>query len=111
MRSLIFNSNHFAIALDMLLAAYLGDIEDLPVDTAEQRLDWDLLPRVPVPQAYGSVIHLVCHVEGKVTDIKGIEELENLESVRAMDIYPSFCVGNEVKKTVSAVARCVAMSS
>jgi len=87
-------------ALDMLLAAYLGDIEDLPVETAEQRLDWSLLPRVPVPRAYGSVIHLVCHAEGKVVDIKGIEELENLESVRAMDIYPSFFVGNEVRKTI-----------
>jgi len=90
-------------ALDMLLSAYLGDESDLPLDTAHMRLVWDELPIVPVSRAFGAVVHLVCHVEGIITDIheEVIEEIGNLPSVVAMEVYPEFSVGSEVEKTIN----------
>lgn len=90
-------------ALDMLLSAYLGDEPDLPPDTADMRLVWDDLPDVPVNRAFGAVVHLVCHVEGVITDIheEVIEEIQNLPSVAAMEVYPEFSVGSQVEKTIN----------
>jgi len=90
-------------ALDMLLSAYLGDAPDLPLDTADMRLNWDDLPVVPEVGAFGAVVHLVCHVEGIIIDVHDevIEEIRGLPSVVAMEVYPEFSVGNNVEKTIN----------
>jgi len=90
-------------ALDMVLSAYLGDyVNEDDFEEIEEgiRLDWDLLPDFPSARICGAVIHLVCHVEGKVCSIQGLEELENLESVRNYKIYDEFEVGCEVSETI-----------
>jgi hypothetical protein len=90
-------------ALDMLLAAYLGDATEFPPDTEHMRLKWDTLPDLPVTRAYGAIVHLVSHVEGTITGVNqdAMEEIEHMESVLNMDIYPQFLkIGNHVSKTV-----------
>mmetsp|Transcript_36528 Transcript_36528/g.53588 ORF Transcript_36528/g.53588 Transcript_36528/m.53588 type:complete len:641 (+) Transcript_36528:187-2109(+) len=87
-------------ALDMVLAAYLGDLDDLPPETLHLRLDWDSLPVLPTTQLNGAVVHLVCHVKGKVVELKHIEEIQALKSVVAMEIYPGFLEGEYVKPTL-----------
>ena len=79
-------------ALDMLLAAYLGDMDNLPIETSDLRLDWDELPALSKPQAFAAIVHLVCYVEGEVValDREVLEEIENLPSVLAMEIYDHF---------------------
>jgi len=87
-------------ALDMLLAAYLGD-EDGPEETAGLRLDWEALPVYPNTQGrFAAIIHLVCHARGTVVAIHGREELDGMESVLAMEIYPAFQIGEDVEPTV-----------
>jgi len=88
-------------ALDMLLSAYLGDEPDLPLETADMRLIWNDLPNLPVNRAFGAVVHLVCHVEGVITDVHEgvIDQIRSLQSVVAMEVYPDFSVGNHVEKT------------
>jgi len=89
-------------ALDMLLAAYLGDIPDidLPEMFKEERLRWSELPEFPTPNLLGAVVHLVSHAEGPIVDIRHAEEIENLQSVQLLHIYPHFMVGNYAEKTV-----------
>ena len=89
-------------ALDMLLAAYLGDNEHLPAETEHLRLVWDTLPSLSKPRVFATIVHLVSFVEGEVVAIDGIvlEEIENLPSVLAMEIYDHFSVGNRIGKTI-----------
>ena len=89
-------------ALDMLLAAYLGDSEKLPIETEHLRLDWDVLPQLSQPRAFAAIVHLVNYVEGRVVAMNEsvLEEIENLPSVLAMEIYDHFSVGNIIQKTV-----------
>ena len=93
-------------ALDMLLSAYLGDcVEEndkniMPMEEAALRMEWDSIPIFPSTRLCGAIIHLVCHAEGVVKNIQGLEELENLESVQHYEIYPSFLEGNKVSKTI-----------
>ena len=90
-------------ALDMLLAAYLGDAEEFPPNTEHKRLDWDSLPDLPVTRAYGAIVHLVSHSEGILTglNILALEEIEEMDSVLAMELYPHFTtIGEQIEKTV-----------
>lgn len=89
-------------ALDMLLAAYLGDDINLPKDTEDLRLDWDSLPNLSQPRAFAAIVHLVSYVEGEVVAVNehALEEIGNLPSVLAMEIYDHFSVGNTIAKTI-----------
>ena len=89
-------------ALDMLLSAYLGDVDNLPIETADLRLDWDQLPTLGKPRAFAAIVHLVCYDEGEVValDASVMAEIESLPSVLAMEIYDHFSVGNRIKKTI-----------
>lgn len=81
-------------SLDMTLAAYLGgsDEDTYPPDTKDLRLDWDSLPDLPVTRAYGAVVHLVNFADGILLGIneEALQEIEAMESVFNMEIYPSF---------------------
>lgn len=90
-------------ALDMLLAAYLGDAEEFPPNTEHKRLNWDSLPDLPVTRAYGAIVHLVSHSEGILIglNIPALEEIEGMDSVLAMELYPHYTtIGEHIEKTV-----------
>mmetsp|Transcript_8553 Transcript_8553/g.12549 ORF Transcript_8553/g.12549 Transcript_8553/m.12549 type:complete len:959 (-) Transcript_8553:121-2997(-) len=90
-------------ALDMLLAAYLGDADDFPPHTEHMRLVWNDLPDLPVTRAYGAIVHLASHVEGTIEEVnyEALEEIEGMPSVMAMEVYPQFLsLGSEIQKTV-----------
>ncbi len=89
-------------ALDMLLASLLGDLPDLPLETEGMRLPWDELPQLPTTRAFAAVVHLVCFDEGTLVAINHdvLEEIHNLPSVVAMEVYDSFEVGTYIEKTV-----------
>jgi hypothetical protein len=88
-------------ALDMALAAYLGDGDDFEAGTEEERLDWDSLPDLPSMKKFGGIVHLICHVEGVVVKLgEGLKEIEHLESVISSQIYPGFLEGHYVTPTV-----------
>ena len=92
-------------ALDMLLCAYLQDEPGVkfPSETADRRLDWEDLPHLPVTRASGAIVHLVNHVEGTLVGVNGdaLQEISDMESVFAMEVYPSFLeIGVHLKKTV-----------
>jgi hypothetical protein len=88
-------------ALDMVLAAYLGDA----VSNSRTRLrtQWDSIPAYPTTHAYGAIVHFVSHVEGIISCIRFdvLEEIEDLPSVMDLHVYPQFMeVGNPIVKTV-----------
>lgn len=89
-------------ALDLLLAAYLGGLEDLPMDMQQFQLQWDEIPNVPSTRAFAAIVHLVCYKEGEVINIRDdlLEEIQNMDSVYAMEIYDNFAVGERIEKTV-----------
>jgi hypothetical protein len=104
-------------ALDMILAAYLGDdgkqsskdgIErneqhQYPMETDHLRIQWDTLPILPRTLAHGAIVHFVSFVEGKISRIRFdiLTEMEDLDSVMDLEVYPQFLeVGNEIQKTV-----------
>jgi len=81
-------------ALDMVLAAYLGDGEG-PL--------WESIPTLPTKNAYGAIVHFVSHVEGIISRIRFevLEEIEDLPSVMDLHVYPQFMeVGNHISKTI-----------
>ena len=83
-------------AMDMVLAAYLGDNNG-------QGLPWDEVPTLPKTRALGAIVHFVSHVEGKISRIRYdiLEEMEDLTSVMDFFVYPQFMeVGNEIKPTI-----------
>lgn len=89
-------------ALDLLLAAYLGDNENLPEDTEHMRIKWDDVPSRSMPRAFAAIVHLVSSVEGEIISINtdALEEIESLPSVLAMEIYEHFSVGNQIQQTI-----------
>jgi len=91
-------------ALDMVLAAHLGDnTEDEGSPRGRDRLQWDSVPVLPTTRAHGAVVHFVSHVEGSISNIRFdvLGEVEDLPSVMDMHVYPQFMeVGNPIEKTV-----------
>jgi hypothetical protein len=92
-------------ALDMTLSAYLGGNDESTYPSGEEftRLDWDSLPDLPVTRAYGAVVHLVNFANGILVSVNedALNEIHQMESVLAMEIYPSFLeVGSPIIPTV-----------
>lgn len=90
-------------ALDLVLAAHLGDNDDGDSNHGEGKLPWDSIPVLPTTRAYGAIVHFVSHVEGTISRIRFdvLQEVEDLPSVMDMHVYPQFLeVGNEIEKTV-----------
>ena len=90
-------------ALDMVLAAHLGDDGDDDSSSHTQGLSWDSIPVLPTTRAYGAIVHFVSHVKGTISLIHYdvLEAMEDLASVMDMHVYPQFMdVGNLIKQTV-----------
>ncbi|KAL9182807.1 hypothetical protein ACHAXT_004086 [Thalassiosira profunda] len=82
-------------ALDLVLAAHLGD--------SEESIQWNAIPVLPTTRAKGAIIHFVSHVEGTISRIRYdvLEEIDSLPSVMDMLVYPQFLeVGSRIEKTV-----------
>lgn len=92
-------------ALDVLLAAYLGDlVTEYPPDTEHLRVDWDEVPDMPARVKRGAIVHLVSHAEGSVTEVVGMEEINEMESVLAAEIYSTFRAGGSATKTIDILS-------
>mmetsp|Transcript_19588 Transcript_19588/g.29053 ORF Transcript_19588/g.29053 Transcript_19588/m.29053 type:complete len:546 (+) Transcript_19588:160-1797(+) len=91
-------------ALDMLLAAYLGNSNSPTSDDGNSAsLDWNLLPDRPVTRAFGAMVHIVNHAKGELVDVneEALSEIRGLDSTLDMEIYDSFLtVGNQIEPTV-----------
>lgn len=90
-------------ALDMLLAAYLGDADEYPPETEHKRLPWDDLPDLPVTRSYGAIVHLVSHAGGTLRGVnaEALGEVESMKGVVAMEVYPQCsAVGGTIRKTI-----------
>lgn len=89
-------------SLDMVLAAYLGREDEY--SSGMKKLDWDKVPHVASPtRAFGAIVHLVNHANGTLQglNVGALEEIESMDSVVAMELYPHFCeMGNIVEPTV-----------
>lgn len=91
-------------ALDMLLAAYLGNpILSTVDDSISANLDWNLLPDRPVTRAFGAMVHLVNHAKGELVGVneEALREIRALDSTLDMEVYESFLsIGNQIEPTV-----------
>jgi len=90
-------------ALDMFLAAYLGNVNDDEQQTGRNMVEWDDIPTLPKTNTHGAIVHLVSHTSGILKNIQydKLYEIESLPSVVAMEIYPNFLeVGSFIEKTV-----------
>jgi hypothetical protein len=95
-------------AFDMLLAAYLGDLSNLPPETAHMRMEWEGIPSLPMTHAFSAVVHLVSFVEGTLIGIREdiLDEIQNLPSVQYVEIYDHFVVGRRIEKTYDIRSDC-----
>jgi hypothetical protein len=90
-------------ALDMLLSAYLGGHDGTGLEEDSRKLDWGALPDLPETTARGAMVHIVSSAQGVLLGINedALNEISDLESVFAMELYPSFLeLGTEVQLTV-----------
>lgn len=96
-------------ALDMVLAAYLGEDDEstsshqYPAEAAHLRLPWREIPLLPTTRAHGAIIHFVSHVSGKISRINCdiLQQMEDLPSVMDFHVYPQFMeVGHVIEKTI-----------
>jgi len=87
-------------AFDMLLAAYFGDDDQPTEDDDPMKLHWDALPIYPTRRNYGAVVHLVCYQKGTVQKVHHLQEIENMPSVVAMEVYEAFTEGHDVSPTI-----------
>lgn len=98
-------------ALDMLLAAYLGDQpeDSYPAESAHLRLDWDLLPSIPKKRMHGQMVHLSSFVEGKLISVNemALMEIQQMESVIDLEVYSPFLqIGNQIERTIDIRTDC-----
>ena len=82
-------------AMDLCLSAYL-DQDGL----------FEAVPPRPNLQCQGMIVNLACFVEGTVSSVHHLEEMEELESVQAIELYPSFHVGQAVRRTKDIRSDC-----
>jgi hypothetical protein len=89
-------------ALDMLLAAYLGDGSCAP-DKDGMCLEWSLLPEKPVLRAFGAMVHFVNHSRGTLIGVNedALREIQAMASVWDLQVYNQFLeLGREITPTL-----------
>ena len=57
------------------------------------------LPRIAELQKHGRIVHLVSYQEGEVTDIRHLEDIAKLESVRRVKVHEEFYPGETIALT------------
>ncbi|KAG7347744.1 biotin carboxylase [Nitzschia inconspicua] len=90
---------------DMLLAAYLGDDNNVHDggESVGEKLDWELLPNIPSNRLNAAMIHLVNTQEGILIQVNepALYEIQAMESVWDLEVYHHFLEpGSEIKPTV-----------
>lgn len=94
-------------AVDMLLAAYLGELP--PIGGATSHIQWDVLPAMPSKRMNGQMVHLCCFVSGKLCSVNeaALMEIQQMESVIDLEVYGYFLQpGNQIEKTVDIRTDC-----
>ena len=89
-------------ALDMLLAAFLGD-GPCATDKEGMCLEWSLLPDRPVLRAFGAMVHFVNHAQGTLIGVNedALREIQRMESVWDLQVYNPFLdLGREITPTL-----------
>ena len=101
--------------------AYLGEEDDETMENVKKEesdddhevdddkmifpppLKWNDVPKLPTTKCHAAIVHLVCHVEGQLqsTNIKALQEMQALESVVDMEIFPGFLMIDEEEDDVS----------
>ena len=107
-------------SLDLLVDAYLGEEDDETMENVKKEesdddhevdddkmifpppLKWNDVPKLPTTKCHAAIVHLVCHVEGQLqsTNIKALQEMQALESVVDMEIFPGFLMIDEEEDDV-----------
>jgi len=84
-------------ALDMLLAAYLGNTSNSKKED-DVALDWSLLPDRPVTRAYGAMVHLVTHAKGELVSVNedALREIQSMDSTLDLEVYSTFLQPGQV---------------
>jgi len=86
-------------AMDMCLSAYLDDNNDESL--------FKSVPDQPLTlYHHGTIVNLACFVEGTIQEICHLQDIERLESVVAMELFPSFTVGEIVQPTKDIRSDC-----
>jgi biotin carboxylase len=86
-------------ALDLCLSAYLDDAHDEDALFAR-------VPRRPILQRNGMIVNLACFVEGEVSEIRHVQDIQELESFVAMELFPGFEIGSTVQRTKDIRSDC-----
>jgi len=84
-------------AMSMCLSAYLDDDEDSLFES---------VPIQPALEKDGMIVNLACFVEGKIQKISHLKEIDQLESVVAIELFPGFGIGDIVTKTKDIRSDC-----
>ena len=93
----------------MLLAAYFGrngnDVaaENVPINSDESHLKWDLIPDIPTTRMNAAMVHLVNSKDGTLRRVndKALYEIEAMASVVDLEVYSEFLeVGRQIHPTV-----------
>lgn len=90
-------------AMDMCLSAYLDNGEGGKV--GDDSL-FELVPKVPTLYRHGIIVNLACFVEGCITKVQHLNEMETLESFVAAELFPGFEPGDVVTKTKDIRSDC-----
>ena len=72
-------------ALDMVLAALLGDVDE-----------WTKYPDMPILRAYGAMVHLVNFGKGRLKQYHHLQDMADLPSVFDCEVYNCFLTPGEV---------------
>jgi hypothetical protein len=86
-------------ALDLCLSAYLDDAHDEDALFAR-------VPRRPILQCNGMIVNLACFVDGEVSEIRHVQDIQELESFVAMELFPGFDIGSTVQRTKDIRSDC-----
>ena len=76
----------------MLLAAYLGDKNNINEKNENEKVNWDDVPNYPLTRMNGAMVHLVNDKSGilKRLNQKALYEIQAMDSVWDLEVYEDF---------------------
>ena len=77
---------------DLLLAAYLGDKNNIHEKNENEKVNWDDVPNYPLTRMNGAMVHLVNDKSGilKRLNQKALYEIQAMDSVWDLEVYEDF---------------------